>query len=372
MKNLIQKVCFAIMLVMLSLTACTSAFAESLDDVLKDCKLDRNRWKVVEWFKAEKFVRFYDPESVLVTGSGQFEVVIYDYFYDRTCRQNSCVRLGSKHYHKEKWGFNTAKSTGTLRSFSLEDANDTLDAYEYPTSMQIATDLKQNSLEDITMQKIKTSLKDDKKFTAEPKPTVDSKDTVTAPKITGLVPMPMAIGASDGEWTYMGRYISGGSSSSILEWETRLHPYTGSVETSGLYDIYFHHEHYEQVGNNEGRGCYVFDANHPFISNYGCVLKIVPLTRNGVPFNQSGEKYGTILLSTRGGSKGAFGVGIQRLRIFDNVTHQLLVNIADFKQLNGGFKDYDPNLNEIRKKSPYMQAIRMSNCPIQPYDGRHG
>ena len=53
MKKLIQKVCFAIMLVMLSLTVCTSAFAESMDDVLKDCKLDRNRWKVVEWFKAE-------------------------------------------------------------------------------------------------------------------------------------------------------------------------------------------------------------------------------------------------------------------------------------------------------------------------------
>ena len=33
-------------LVMLMLSICTSAFAETMEDVLKDCKLDRNRWKV--------------------------------------------------------------------------------------------------------------------------------------------------------------------------------------------------------------------------------------------------------------------------------------------------------------------------------------
>lgn len=371
MKKVAQKLSFIVMLVMVLLTVCTSAFAESIDDVLKDCKLDRSRWKVVEWFKAEKFVRFYDSTSVTVTGPGQFDAVIYDYFYGKTCRQSNCAQVGSKHYHKEKWGFNTAKSTGTLRSFSLEDANDTLDAYEYPTSMQIATDLKRNSLEDKTMQKIKVSLKDDKKFTAEPKLSTDAKNTVNQPKIKGLAPLPMPIGAVDGEWTYMGRYISGGSSSSILEWETRLHPYTGSVETSGLYDVYFHHEHYEQVGNYEGRGCYVYSVGgHKSTSHYGCVLKIVPLNQNGLPFNQSGEKYGTILLSTHGGSKGAYGVGIQRLRIFDNVTHQLLVNITDYQQLNGGFQDY--NFWKIRENSPYMNAMKMSDCPIQPYDGRHG
>ena len=47
------------LLVMLLLTVCSSAFAESIDDVLKDCKLDRNHWKVVEWSKADHFVRFY-------------------------------------------------------------------------------------------------------------------------------------------------------------------------------------------------------------------------------------------------------------------------------------------------------------------------
>ena len=224
MKKVSQKLSFIVMLVMVLLTVCTSAFAESIDDVLKDCKLDRSRWKVVEWFKAEKFVRFYDSTSVTVTGPGQFDAVIYDYFYGKTCRQSNCAQVGSKHYHKEKWGFNTAKSTGTLRSFSLEDANDTLDAYEYPTSMQIATDLKRNSLEDKTMQKIKVSLKDDKEFTKEPAPKQESavQNTTPLPKITGLVPMPMAIGASDGECTYLGRFIAPANFSSPLEWQTRM------------------------------------------------------------------------------------------------------------------------------------------------------
>jgi len=372
MKKLIKKVCFAVMLVVLSLTACTSASAESIDDILKDCKLDRSRWKVVEWFKAEQFVRFYDSTSVNVTGPGRFDAVIYDYYYGNDPCISDCKLQGKKHYHLEKWGFNTTKTAGTLRSIATKDLDENIvSSYDIPSNMQIESELNKNSFEAITMLKIKDSLKGDKKFAAEPKATAESKDTIPQPKIKGLVPMPMAIGASDGEWTYMGRYITGGSSSSILEWETRLHPYTGSVESDGLYDVYFHHEHYEQPGNYEGRGCCVFDfGGHRFTSNYGCVLKIVPLNHNGVPFNQSGQKYGTILLSTRGGSKGAFSVDIQRLRIFDNVTHQLLVNIEDRKQLNGNFQDY--MFHEIRENSPYMNAIKMSNCPIQPYDGRHG
>ena len=356
---------------MLLLTVCSSAFAESIDGVLKDCKLDKTRWIVVEWSKADNFVRFYDSTSVTVTGPSQFDVVISDYYYGNTCNSDSCKQRGNKHYHSEKWRFNTTQSTGTLRSMTTKDLDENVvSSYDIPAKMQVESELNKKSIEAKTMQKIKALLKDDKKFTAEPKLSTEAKNTVNQPKIKGLAPLPMPIGAVDGEWTYMGRYISGGSSSSILEWETRLHPYTSSVETSGLYDVYFHHEHYEQVGNYEGRGCYVVDMGGKFTSNYGCVLKIVPLTYNGVPFNQSGEKYGTVLLSTRGSSKGAYGVAIQRLRIFDNVTHQLLVNIADHKQLNGNFQDY--MFYKIRENSPYMKAMEMSNCPIQPYDGRHG
>lgn len=57
-----------LLLVLLLLSVCSSTFAESIDDVLKDCKLDQNRWKRVEWFKSEQFVRFYDSASLAVTG----------------------------------------------------------------------------------------------------------------------------------------------------------------------------------------------------------------------------------------------------------------------------------------------------------------
>ena len=201
------------LVVMLLLTVSSSAFAESIDDVLKDCKLDRSCWKIIEWFKAEKFVRFYDSTSVNVTGPGQFDVIINDYYYGSTCRKKSCAQLGSKHYHIEKWGFNTAKSAGTLRSFSLKDANqETVDAYDYPANMQIVTELNKKSIEAKTMLKIKDSLKNNKEFTKEVKPTPQE----IQPKITGLIPMPMPIGASDGEWTYLGRFIPPSNYSTLL------------------------------------------------------------------------------------------------------------------------------------------------------------
>ena len=366
MKNLIKKVCFALLLVTLSLTACTSVFAESLEDVLKDCKLDRSRWKVVEWFKADKFVRFYDPESVSVTGPGQFDAVICDYFYDKTCRQSNCVRLGSKHYHREKWGFNTAKSTGTLRSFSLEDAKDTLDAYEYPLSMQIETDLKRNGLEDKTMQKIKEQVKGDKDFAAEPKtsPASDSQTQNAAPKIKGLVPLPMEIGASDGEWTYLGRFIPPGNYSTLLEWETRMMPYTGSAETDNLYDVYYYHSHY---GNGDGQGCLRVEVGNGQTAHFGfsCVLKFVSLDRNGRPEKKSGGPHGIYLFSMRGGARGTFAAEISRVRIFDSVTHQQLTDITDTARdrnpnINGRFFDTDYKVLNIRNNSPFYKAMHMT------------
>ena len=147
-------------LVMLMLTICTSAFAESVEDVLKDCKLDKNRWKVVEWFKEDNFVRFYDSKSVSYPGPGQFDAEICDYYYGATCRENNCKQVGTKHYHTEKWSFNPDKSTGTLRAFATKDANgNTVDFYNYPANMQIANQIKSKSIEGRTMLKVKDSLK---------------------------------------------------------------------------------------------------------------------------------------------------------------------------------------------------------------------
>ena len=347
------------LLVMLLLTVCSSAFAESIDNVLKDCKLDRNCWKVVEWCKADNYMRFYDSESVSVTGPGQFEVTINDYFYGATCRKDSCAQLGSRHYHIEKWGFNTAKSTGTLRSFSMKDANlDTVDAYDYPASMQIETELDKKSIEAKTMLKIKDSLKNDKEFTKEvtPKQEPAVQNTAPPPQISGLVPMPMPIGASDGEWTYMGRYIQQNSYPTIFEWETRMRPYTGTTESTGLYDVYFNHKH---GAISEGQGCLEYETGF----SYGCVIKIVPLDNNGRRYNLSGTKYGTFLLSMNGSSKGTFLAWINRVRVFDNVSHNLLINVTrdENPSIMGNF--HDDNLWTIREQSPFYRAMGMSNCP---------
>jgi len=359
MKKLIQKVCFAIMLVMLSLTVCTSALAESMDDVLKDCKLDRSRWKVVEWFKAEQFVRFYDSTSVTVTGPGRFDAVIYDYYYGNNTCISDCKLQGKKHYHSEKWGFNTTKSAGTLRSMATKDlVENVVTSYDVPSNMQIEIKLNKKSFEYITMQKIKASLKDDKKFTAEPKATSVNKDPAPQPKITGLVPMPMAIGASDGEWTYMGRYIAPSNFSSPLEWQTRMTQYTGSSEANNLYDAYFYHSHY---GDGDGQGCPKGN-----IGAYKCVLKFVPLDRNGRPEKISGGPHGTYLLSMTGATKGVFAAIITRVRVFDSVTHQQLINTTDEIKINksgkNGYTDADYYLMKVRHNAPYYKAMQMTGC----------
>lgn len=359
------------LLVMLLLTVCSSAFAESIDDVLKDCKLDRNHWKVVEWSKADHFVRFYDSDSVSVTGPGQFEVIINDYYYGSTCRKDNCAQLGSKHYHIEKWGFNTANATGTLRSFSLKDANqETVDAYEYPTSMQIATDINKKSIEAKTVLKIKDSLKNDKEFTKEVKPKQEPvpQNTAPLPKITGLVPMPMAIGAYDGEWRYLGRFIGPSNFNSLLEWETRMKRYTANVESNNLYDVYYYHSHY---GDGDGQGCHMVGRGDGSSWHYGfaCVIKCISLDKNARPQKLSGINSGVFLLSMRGAAKGAFSAGISRSRIFDSVTHQMLVDQTSKQnaKINGNFIDVEHPELRYGQDSPFYIAMHMTtDCPVKP------
>ena len=350
-----------LVLLMVLLSVCSTAFAEGLEDVLKDCKLDRSRWKVVEWFKAEKFVRLYDSQAVAVISPGQFDVVIYDYYYGNVCEKSNCQQQGKRHYHSAKWGFNTSSSTGTLRSFETRDIDgNVVDSYNYPAKMQIASPLKRNSTEAKTMQKIKEPLKNNKDFAAPPKPdpTPVTSNPIPAPTRTGLAPLPMAIGAVDGEWTYMGRFIQQNSYPTIFEWETRMRPYTGTTESSGLFDVYYNHRH---GASSEGQGC--GDEGYGFF--YGCVIKIVPLNSNGLPYNQSGVQYGTHLLSINGGCKGTFGAGLQRLRTFDSVTHQQLINVTSRENpsLMGRFSDSAYEMWKVREKSPFYLAMKMSNCP---------
>ena len=337
------------LLFLVLLSICSTALAESVDDVLKDCKLDRSRCKIVEWFKADKFVRFYDSTSVTVTGPGQFDVVIYDYFYDNTCRQSNCVQRGSKHYHKEKWGFDSVNSTGTLRAFALEDSKDTLDAYDYPTSMQIAMELKRNSIEGKTMLKIKDTLKSDKTFASEAPKQNKPKPEDNYGK---FAPLPQPIGSStDGEWTYLGRF-TGPANLTYLENILKMTPFNGTTAQDGVLDVYYHHTHDR---------CHYYDT----ACGFGCILKFVPLDVNGNRLQRRG--FYTELVDISGGTKGAFMGSIKSVRRYDTETHQLVETYE-----RDGYKD--SLLNPMTKygykgadfvgsDNPFFRAFYNSKCP---------
>ena len=189
-----------------------------------------------------------------------------------------------------------------------------------------------------------------------------------------LAPMPMAIGNTDGEWTYLGRFLSTGNYATLFEWETRMTPYPGSAETDNLYDVYYYHSH---EGKGDGHGCVRVRDGNGNISHYGfsCVLRFIPLSRTGNPKNISGTSDGVRLLSMRGGIRGVFAAQIERVRIFDSVTHSELVDITNTARdknpgVNGKFYDSgNSTIINIRNSSPFYKAMHMtSGCPVKPWN----
>lgn len=194
--------------------------------------------------------------------------------------------------------------------------------------------------------------------------------SVCSSGFAGLAPLPHPIGSADGEWVYMGRFLQYQPSPTLLEWETRLVPYTKSGEIDNLFDVYFHHEH---SGFGEGQGCNFMrlPSGEILKSNYACVLKIIPLDRSGRRIQKPGQQYATRLLSMKGVAKGAFAVRVERLRLYDNSSHKLIGNYSDYKQLNGSYQEYMVDWN-VKGSSPYYKAMEMSGCQILPYDGSMG
>ena len=189
-----------------------------------------------------------------------------------------------------------------------------------------------------------------------------------------LAPMPMAIGNTDGEWTYLGRFLSTGNYATLFEWETLMTPYPGSAETDNLYDVYYYHSH---EGKGDGHGCVRVRDGNGNISHYGfsCVLRFIPLSRTGNPKNISGTSDGVRLLSMRGGIRGVFAAQIERVRIFDSVTHSQLVDITNTARdknpsVNGKFYDSgNSTIINIRNSSPFYKAMHMtSGCPVKPWN----
>ena len=148
----------------------------------------------------------------------------------------------------------------------------------------------------------------------------------------------------------------------------------GNAETDNLYDAYYYHSH---EGTGDGHGCVRVRDGNGNISHYGfsCVLKLVPLNRNGSPKKISGKADGVLLLSMRGGIRGVFGSQIERVRIFDSVTHSQLVDITNTARdknpgINGKFYDSrNSDLISVRNNSPFYKAMHMtSGCPIKPWN----
>ena len=376
------------LLVMLLLTFCSSAFAESVDDILKDCKLDRSRWQVVEWFKTEKFVRFYDTSSISVTGQEQFDVVIYDYFYGNDCGVENCKHRRSRHYHSEKLGYDTKALTKTLKYFDEQDENQNIvTSFAYPSNLQIPLSFKRKSIDEKTMLKAKELVKNDKSFAAE-KPKQVSEDT--RKNTTGFAPLPQPIGSKDGEWTYIGRFI-GPNNLSYVENIMLMEPYESNSASEGVFDVYYFHKHGEG-SSDDGSWCRV-DRSHgdAFHYAYSCILKFVPLDKNGNRIQSKGIY--TDIVSISGSSKGDYGYGVKQVRRFDTSTHELVTtkiakynpsthrsdieetigNNTTSRRLNPpqGYllgSEFYRKYGKRTESDPYWRAAENSNCPHN-FDG---
>ena len=189
----------------------------------------------------------------------------------------------------------------------------------------------------------------------------------TSACFAALVPQPMPIGASDDGWVYLGRFIGPDYFSSILEWETNMHRYTGFAEANNLFDVYYYHSHY---GTGDGEGCYMVTSNNgAWHYGFSCVIKCVSLDQKARPKHLSGLNHGIFLFSMTGGAKGVFSARVDRFRVFDSVTHQLLSDNRREQnpRLNGNFKDYENSVLQYRNNSPYYIAMHMTkSCPVKP------
>lgn len=339
------------LLVMLLLSLCVTTFAENLEDVLKECKLDRNRWKIAEWVKSEKYVRFYDSTSVAATGADQFDMVIYDYFYGADCGIENCKLRRGKHFHSEKWNCDVKALTKTLKYFSGMDENlNVVTSFEYPSSLLIPLPIKKNSVDGKTMLAAKELIKDDTRkysnVSAEQSPTGSSINK------SGFAPLPQPIGSKDGEWTYLGRF-KGPTNKTYTENILLMRPFGSKAECDGVFDVYFYHIHSD-------RWCYESEIGY----GYSCELKLVPLDKNGNIITQRGVC--TELVHIGGGTKGAFCCAVSQVRRYDSLTHELIETIDNNSPKSNKLTSvtnyggrYVVLMDEYSGNNPFIQAMEL-------------
>jgi hypothetical protein len=247
-----------------------------------------------------------------------------------------------------------------------------VDSYEYPANLQIPTDIKRNSIEGKTMLKAKEVVKDNKEFTAkEPAPSKESNpSTDVAPKYqTGFAPLPQPVGSKDNEWTYLGRFIGRGQNNiSYVEYAMLMVPFNSPKECDGVFDVYYYHKHTVDFGANNDNGGYCRVDQYGGHWGYSCILKLVPLDKNGNRIQRKGVC--TELIHIGGASKGEYGYGVSKVFRYDTLTHELVETITEDKpgsrKLNLErhetiYQKYGYNLNT--NYSPYWLAAKYSHCP---------
>ena len=141
-----------------------------------------------------------------------------------------------------------------------------------------------------------------------------------------LMPLPQAIGSNDGEWTYLGRFVSTAPANvAIHEWEIKLQPYNSTEGRNDLYDVYYFHSHY---GDGDGAGCTVYRMPDGEILpvSFSCVLKTVPLDKNGKRLNKTGLQNATLLISMFGASKGIYVTNVKNVKLYASVDWNLYVS----------------------------------------------
>lgn len=125
----------------------------------KDCKLDLNRWLMLEEYPAGKYVRLFDSLKVYSLGSNRFEATLCDFYYSGHCKGQTCDSMnvnGTKHYHVRKLEFDMDHKKMFLKAVAILDKDGKeLISREVPNDKKLPVTFDSNSDREYIMMRIK-------------------------------------------------------------------------------------------------------------------------------------------------------------------------------------------------------------------------
>ena len=134
----------------------TTVFAANYE---KDCKLDLNRWLMLEEYPTGKYVKFFDSQDVYALDSNRFEAILCDYYYGGDCKGKACGLLkvnNEKHYHVNKIEVDLNKKTMLFKSLAIRDkTGKELINTDVPVDKRFAVAFDSNTNGEYMMMRIK-------------------------------------------------------------------------------------------------------------------------------------------------------------------------------------------------------------------------